>query len=359
MTLKAPFPWFGGKSRVASLVWERFGPVPNYVEPFAGSLAVMLGRPHPPRIETVNDIDCYLSNFWRAVKYAPDDVAAWADDPVNESDLHARHLWLVNREKFRELMKTDPDYFDAKIAGWWVWGISCWIGSGWCSDQKWNGRINGGHSPRGIHQNRKRPRISGFSDAGVHSKETPARKRPGLKRGERGERGVCRQLPDLSGDGGAAGRGIHASGKKNEGLFEWMAALSDRLRRVRVCCGDWKRILGPSPTECIGITGVFLDPPYSDKAGRDPKIYSTDDLTVAHDVRAWAIENGGNPKLRIALCGYDGEHKLPDGWTCLSWKANGGHGNVGTGRGRANAMRERIWFSPHCLSPNQPSLFAS
>lgn len=35
--LRAPFPWFGGKRRVASLVWERFGNVPNYVEPFAGS----------------------------------------------------------------------------------------------------------------------------------------------------------------------------------------------------------------------------------------------------------------------------------------------------------------------------------
>src|SRR5689334_19180994 len=46
-TLKAPFPWFGGKSRVASLVWERFGEVRNYVEPFAGSLAVLLGRPQP------------------------------------------------------------------------------------------------------------------------------------------------------------------------------------------------------------------------------------------------------------------------------------------------------------------------
>lgn len=43
--LKAPFPWFGGKSRVAHIVWERFGDVPNYVEPFAGSLAVLLRRP--------------------------------------------------------------------------------------------------------------------------------------------------------------------------------------------------------------------------------------------------------------------------------------------------------------------------
>ena len=35
--LQAPFPWFGGKSQDAHIVWERFGNVPNYVEPFFGS----------------------------------------------------------------------------------------------------------------------------------------------------------------------------------------------------------------------------------------------------------------------------------------------------------------------------------
>ena len=44
--LRSPFPWFGGKSRVAGLVWDRFGDVPNYVEPFFGSGAVLFGRPH-------------------------------------------------------------------------------------------------------------------------------------------------------------------------------------------------------------------------------------------------------------------------------------------------------------------------
>ena len=91
--LKAPFPWFGGKRRVADIVWERFGPVPNYVEPFFGSGAVMLARPPdwPPRNETVNDLDCMIANFWRSVEEDPEEVAYWADWPVNEADLHARH----------------------------------------------------------------------------------------------------------------------------------------------------------------------------------------------------------------------------------------------------------------------------
>lgn len=35
--LKDPFPYFGGKSRVAPLVWQRLGNPINYIEPFFGS----------------------------------------------------------------------------------------------------------------------------------------------------------------------------------------------------------------------------------------------------------------------------------------------------------------------------------
>ena len=131
--LKAPFPWFGGKSQVSDLVWDRFGNVPNYVEPFFGSGAVLLGRPHDSGIETINDRDCFVANFWRALQNDPDEVAWFADQPVNEADQHARHLWLIQQTGWAERMKTDPDFYNAKIAGWWVWGQCIWIGSGWCA----------------------------------------------------------------------------------------------------------------------------------------------------------------------------------------------------------------------------------
>lgn len=132
-TLKAPFPWFGGKSKVGPIVWKRFGDVPNYVEPFFGSGAVMLRRPHEPYIETINDADGYVSNFWRAVSHAPDEVAHYADWPVNENDMHARHVWLRQyRDELPSMLEGDPEWYDAKIAGWWVYGMSCWIGSGFC-----------------------------------------------------------------------------------------------------------------------------------------------------------------------------------------------------------------------------------
>ena len=109
---------------MAGLVWERLGDVKNYVEPFAGSLAVLLERPGGAgHTETVNDRDGLLCNFWRAMRYAPAEVARHADWPVMECDLHARHIWLVNhREDITTRLMGDPDWYDAKAAGWWVWG---------------------------------------------------------------------------------------------------------------------------------------------------------------------------------------------------------------------------------------------
>lgn len=320
----APFPYFGGKSRVADVVWRAFGDVPNYVEPFAGSLAVLLARPHDytARIETVNDADGLLANFWRATQVAPDEVARWADWPVNEADLHARHLWLLDRKPcLTDRLMGDPDYCDAKVAGWWLWGICQWIGSGWCSgDGPWV-NVDG---------------VLTKADGGVR-RQLPHLGNAGM--------GINRKLPHL----GDAGRGQCAAW--SEHLRNIMQELADRLRRVRVCCGDWSRVCGLSPTTKLGLTGVFLDPPYSTEAQRNMGLYSTDSGDVAHAVREWAIANGDNPKLRIALCGYDTEHGaiMPANWTAHAWKAHGGYGSQGNGTGRTNAAREVIWFSPHCL----------
>ena len=71
--LKAPFPYFGGKLSIADEVWKRIGYVRNYVEPFAGSLAVLLNRPSPfDGVETVNDYSSHLVNVWRAISLAPE-----------------------------------------------------------------------------------------------------------------------------------------------------------------------------------------------------------------------------------------------------------------------------------------------
>lgn len=333
--LKAPFPWFGGKSTVAPEVWEQFGDVPNYVEPFLGSGAVLLGRPHVPHVETVNDKDGYVANFWRAVKSDPEAVAHHADNPVNENDLHARHSWLVERKAgFAAKLDGDPDFHDAKVAGWWCWGICCWIGSGWCS----------GSGPwRSVEMEDGNRQLVHLGDAG----QGVNRKRVHLGNAENEDK-----RPLVTNDPvGVANQ---------DGILNWMLALAERYKRVRVCCGDWSRVCGPTPTVKQGLTGVFLDPPYPTEANR-AELYREEDFKVAHTVAEWAIANGDDKRMRIAFCGYEGSHVFPESWKCFSWKARGGFGSQAVSGDNVNATRERIWFSPHCRGisgPVQANLFS-
>ena len=316
--LRAPFPWFGGKRRVAAEVWRRFGAVRNYVEPFFGSGAVLLARPQPfAGVETVNDADGLLCNFWRAVQADPAAVAAAADWPVSECDLHARHLVLVERRvEITERLMADPLWYDAKLAGWWVWGACAWIGSGWCS----------GEGPWVRQDGRLVKR-----DAG---------------------QGIKRQVPHLGGNHDS-GRGVIAIARR-DGLAAAMAELAGRLRGVRIACGDWSRVLGDSATWRHGVTGVLLDPPYDDGAME----YGAGGRGIAADVRAWAVVAGRRPDMRIALCGYSEHDELASaGWSRHGWKAGGGYGNQGGADADDNRHRETVWFSPSCIGAAQPGLF--
>ena len=91
MTLAAPFPYFGGKRRAASIIWSELGDPSGFVEPFAGSAAVLLARPafEGRRVETINDADGWLVNTWRAIRLAPAEVAAHA----------ARFSWEANADQ--------------------------------------------------------------------------------------------------------------------------------------------------------------------------------------------------------------------------------------------------------------------
>lgn len=301
------------------MIWPRFGDVGNYVEPFAGSLAVLLRRPDAPGNEIVNDLDCYVANAWRAVKMAPDATANFCDWPVNEADLHARHRWLHARIEFRERMKNDPDHYDARIAGYWIWGLSCWIGHNFC-----------------------RPRDQGSL--------------PHLTGGQ----GVARQIPYMNGGWCGVNKseisqfdsGPDKALVQTKNLVAWFNALATRLRFTKVVCGDWSRVLTKASTYGQWMTAVLLDPPYDTDDHDD--VYGEMSRGVSGPVFDWALANGNNPLLRIAICGYEGEHQLP-GWDCVAWKAMGGYASAAGNT--ENSSRERIWFSPACLPPAQKDLF--
>ena len=307
-TLAAPFPYFGGKSLACETVWDALGDPENYVEPFAGSAAMLLGRPNVGKVETINDADGFVANFWRAVSLDAAAVARHVDWPTNEADLFARHSWLVRHAAgLLERLHADPEYYDAKVAGWWCWGLCNWIGSGWCS-----GKGPWVHDGEKLVDGRQLPHLG---DAG---------------------QGVNRQLPHLS-----AGLG------RTPYIYEWFGALQDRTRGVRVAVGDWQRVLTESVTVRHGLTGVFLDPPYT-KGAMD---YAAGGVggKLADEVRAWCAKNGKSKSLRIVLCGHAGEHDelLAHGWGLRTWVARKGY--AATDEAVKNSASETLWCSPHCV----------
>lgn len=286
MTLRAPFPWFGGKSRSAKLIWQRLGTVDHYVEPFAGSLAVLLQAPEPAKLETVNDVDGWLVNFWRSVKHDPFAVLEHARDPVTELDLHARNEALIRlRKQMTEWLRADPEWHLPKAAGWWAWGISQWIGRHWAQRS---------------------------------SRQKPITRLCGLNR-------------------------------RTIGAEQWLLDLHERLRRVVVLCGDWQRCVTRSTLNVqqrghsmgVRTVGILLDPPYAKR-----EVVYGDVASIAHDVRAWAVEHGADARYRIALCTHGDDEPMPDGWSSVTKTEKGGYGNAA---GRQH--RDAIHFSPGCLTP--------
>lgn len=342
--LNAPFPYFGGKKKIAGEVWKRFGNPTTYVEPFAGSMAVLLGRPREhawwTRRETVNDAAGHIVNFYRAVKSDPAAVAQAANWPISEADLTARHLDLVERQAdLAATLATRPKFYDAELAGWWIWGISAWVGGEWCSGL---GPLK--RTPGGLGVYRKMPMA-----AACH-----------------GGKGVHRTLTTDPLESDIAGvLDIEQATEKE--MLDLFTAISQRLRRVRILCGDWNRttrsVVMPSGRD---ITAVFLDPPYA-LAERRANLYGPNDSRskskedpghrdIHVESREWALSLTDNTRLRVAYCTYDTTEETAlfeaAGWTCLSWSAAGGYGLQSDRQARTNRDREVVWFSPSCLSDN-------
>jgi hypothetical protein len=392
---KAPFPYYGGKSKAAPLVWQLLGDVDHYVEPFAGALGVLLERPHPCNrpyfSESVNDLDGLLVNSWRAIQWYPDDVAEHASWPVSEADKQARQIACIKwrTERNLDLLAGSPEWCDPRIAGWWLYGVCCQIGA-FAYDGPWTvdaatGRIvkqarNGAREP-GI--SRKRPYLTtdgmgvnhgNLREPGI-SRNLPhlSNNGQGVCRPQLREPGISRDRPHLTDDG----QGVNTAATRARGvgdppefhahtmpeLRRWMAWLSARLRHVRIVNGDWSRVcttgaLKTLPVRQGGKCGVFVDPPY-DLGERSKGLYGHDTHGIADDVRDWCLRNGADKDLRIVVAGFDTEHFALEahGWVAHEWFSDGWlEGGMGD-----QAHRERLWASPHCLgkrTSDQFDLFA-
>lgn len=120
----------GAKWGMAAQIVSLMPPHRSYLEPFFGSGAVLSNKP-PSAIETVNDIDGDIVNFFRVLRERPDDLAEaisltpYARDVFD--DAHAnrgtddfdRAYRFAIRSKMGHGFKTYQMY-DRELRGWSV-----------------------------------------------------------------------------------------------------------------------------------------------------------------------------------------------------------------------------------------------
>lgn len=96
---KIAFGWYGGKYSHLSWLLELLPEAHHYCEPFGGSAAVLLNR-KPAAVETYNDMDGEVVNFFRVLREQKDDL------------LYAIGMTPFSREEF----KTAIDSIDNEVA---------------------------------------------------------------------------------------------------------------------------------------------------------------------------------------------------------------------------------------------------
>lgn len=120
-----PFPYFGGKQRIADKIVALFPAHEHYVEPFAGGLSVLMAKKRS-RMETVNDLDGDLMTFWQVLREQPEALARAcaltpharvehqiARDREGVSELErARRVWVaLSQGRAGQLVRTGWRYY--------------------------------------------------------------------------------------------------------------------------------------------------------------------------------------------------------------------------------------------------------
>ncbi len=124
---RSPFPWFGGKQKLADEILGLFPEHAVYVEVFGGGASVLLSKP-PATLDVYNDRDDGLVNFFEVLRDQPERLVAmleltpysrrewqraratWfkVDDPVER----ARRWYVVASQSFGAMVARDS------CAGW-------------------------------------------------------------------------------------------------------------------------------------------------------------------------------------------------------------------------------------------------
>ena len=324
-----------------------------YAEPFFGSGGIYFGCPYGPRPkEIINDLDCYVANFYRSMQQDYENLAKLTDYPTISADMKARRHWLrENRSTVQKLMDFNPEFYDTKIAAWWCYVVTNSI------------LISGSVSllpddyEKIIVPNTLDELMEFDGEIEYPAKFDSARPEAGPRKGIHSKKFSIHSCPYCR---CAEDNGV-LDGTR---LLKPFTRIGRRLANCIILNQDWEKALNPtilcttkSYSDKLKI-GVFLDPPYGvGSAGeRQERLYAYDTVTLIQKVQNKAIELSEDPRIRIAVCGFDTDYESwPDGWEMVPWKRRGGMEKSGK---TDIARQEVIWFSPSCIKPKNEAVFA-
>lgn len=147
--MKQPFPYHGGKGRLARRIVEIMPPHAVYVEPFCGSAAVMFKKGTPPVTngdhyrEVINDTNCAVVDFFRAARADPDGLARKIQAMPYAQIEHARALAVYHGVESEADPLERAALFYLLLCGSGAFGIGGTQTSGRCSEsqaQTWRNR---------------------------------------------------------------------------------------------------------------------------------------------------------------------------------------------------------------------------
>lgn len=283
--LRLPFTYFGGKAAISDVIWKHLGDPKCYIEPFLGSGAVLLNRPSfkGNRTEIVNDNWGLLVNFWRAMKYEPQEVYDGMEFPAAHDELMARAYFCFTEGKTRiASILGDPGGYDILTAKYWGYIMRHGAARVITSENgawKWE---EGAWTPSG-------------SDIGT--------------------------------DKIAILHAYMEGGRVVNPPYPQYDEIHKRLKDVIIYNRDAVDVLaGMEGVMTRGTTGIFLDPPYRD-------LDHTWDGGVYHDnataeviprMLDWVLKNEQNPNVRIVIAGFKGDYPELAHWNHVMWDKHPG-----------------------------------
>lgn len=139
---RPPFTYYGGKTSIAARIVDVLPQHKHYVEPFAGSLAVLLAKPRS-HFETVNDLDGDLVMFWRVLRdrgpelatacaltpHSRTEHAASFDLDVDDDIERARRVWVRLSQGRGGLRRTGWRFYRdaARATGSIPWTLNAYV----------------------------------------------------------------------------------------------------------------------------------------------------------------------------------------------------------------------------------------